>query len=68
MQGEITPSGLISLGSIFGNRRDSVKMIRQQMEQHEKAVIENAKRLEKAWLKEQETERMRQQAKKISNY
>lgn len=39
-------------------------MIRQQVEQHEKAVIEKAKRLEKARLKEQEAERLRQEAKK----
>lgn len=65
MQSEIAPAGLISLDSIFDNRRDSVKMIRQQVEKHEKAVVVKAKRLEKARLKEQEAERLREDAKKL---
>ncbi len=52
MQGEITPTGLIDLDSIFENRRDSVRLIRKQVAQHEKAVIEKTKRLERARLKE----------------
>lgn len=62
LQGEITPAGLINLDSIFLNRRDSVKIIRNQVEQYEKAVIEKTKRLERARLKEQEAERLRQEA------
>ncbi|MCW1736241.1 hypothetical protein [Anaerorudis cellulosivorans] len=62
MHGEITPAGLISQDSFFENQRDSVKMIRKQLEQHEKAVIENAKRLERARLKEQEVERLKKEA------
>jgi len=65
MQGEITPAGVISLDSIFENRRDSLNMIRQQVGQHEKAVIEKAKRLERARLKEQEADRLREEAKKL---
>lgn len=65
MQGEITPSGLINLDSIFENRRDSVKKIRQQVEQYEEAVIEKAKRLERARLKEQEAGRLREEADKL---
>ena len=65
MQGEITPAGLICLDSIFDNRRDSVKMIRQQVKQYEKAVFEEAKRLEKAWLKEQKAERLKKEAEKL---
>ena len=65
MQGEITPAGLISLDSIFDNRRDSVKVIRKQVEQYEKSVIEKAKRLEKARLKEQEAERLREDVDKL---
>lgn len=61
MQGEITPAGVIALDSVFENRRDSVKVIHKQVEQHEKAVIEKAKRLEQARLKEQEAERLRQE-------
>lgn len=56
MQGEIAPAGVISLDSIFENRRDSVKVIRKQVEQYEKAVIQKAKWLEQARLKEQEAE------------
>ncbi|MCK9435927.1 MAG: hypothetical protein PHE35_06765 [Bacteroidales bacterium] len=51
MQGEISPAGVISLDSIFENRRDSVKIISKQVEQHEKAIIEKAKRLEQARFK-----------------
>lgn len=65
MQGEITPAGLINLDSIFENRRDSVKKIRQQVEQYEEAVIEKAKRLERARLKEQEAGRLREEADKL---
>ena len=46
MQGEISPAGVITLDSIFDNHRDSVRIIRRQVIQHEKAVIEKAKRLE----------------------
>ncbi len=44
MQGEITPAELIDLDSILttGGR---VKIIRKQVEQHEKGVIEKPKRL-----------------------
>ncbi len=65
MQGEVTPAGLISLDSIFRNRRDSVKMICQQLEQHEKAVIEEAKRLKKARLKEEEAKRLNEEAENL---
>lgn len=60
MQGEITSAGIISLDSIFENRRDSVRIIRKQVVQHEKAIIEKAKRLEQARLKELEAEQLRQ--------
>lgn len=65
MQGEIAPAGLISLDSIFDNRRDSVKIIHQQVKKYEKAVVEEAKRLKKARLKEQEAERLRNEAEKL---
>jgi hypothetical protein len=60
MQGEITPAGVNDLDSIFENRRDSVRMIRKLVKQHEKAVIEKTRRLERARLKELEAEQLRQ--------
>ena len=63
MQGEITPAGVIALDSIFENWRDSVRLIRKQVIQHEKAVIERAKRLEQTRLKEQEAKRLIEEAK-----
>lgn len=60
MQGEITPAGVNYLDSIFENRRDSVRMIRKLVKQHEKAVIEKTRRLERARLKELEAEQLRQ--------
>lgn len=65
MQGEITPAGVVTLDSTFENRRDSVRIIRKHVEQHEKVVIEKAKRLERARLKEQEAGRLRQEADKL---
>lgn len=60
MLGEITPAGIISLDSIFENRRDSVRVIRKQVVKHEKAIIEKAKRLEQARFKEWEAEQLRE--------
>ncbi|HBL34618.1 MAG TPA: hypothetical protein DDZ96_12515 [Porphyromonadaceae bacterium] len=65
MQGEIIPTGVFNLDSIFENRRDSVRMIRKQVEQHEKTVIEKAKRLERVRLKEQEAERLKEEAGRV---
>ncbi|MDH6535405.1 hypothetical protein D0T51_09545 [Parabacteroides sp. 52] len=65
MQGEITPDGIGNLEIIFDYKRDSVKVIRKQVEQHEKAVLEEAKRLEQARLKEQEAERLRRDAENL---
>ena len=65
MQGEITPAGVIALDSVFENRRDSVKMIRKQVQYHEKVIIEKAKRLEQARLKEQEAEQLKKEAESL---
>jgi hypothetical protein len=62
MQGEITPSEIEKLEDFFDNERDKVKLMRKEVEKHEKAVLEEAKRLEKARLKEQEAERLKQEA------
>ena len=65
MHREITPAGVIYLDSIFENRRDSVRIIRKQVELYEKAVIEKAKKLERARLKEQEAEQLTEEATKM---
>lgn len=65
MQGEITPDGIGHLENIFDYKRDSVRVIRKQVELYEKAVLEEAKRLEQARLKEQEAERLRQEAENL---
>ncbi|MDR1091117.1 MAG: hypothetical protein LBL79_08590 [Prevotella sp.] len=65
MQGETTPREIELLEDIFENNRDKVKPIRKEVEKHEKAVLEEAKRLEKARLKEQEAERLRQEAENL---
>ena len=65
MLGEATPRELNTLENIFENKRDSVKLIRKEVEKHEKAVDEEAKRLKKARLKEQEAEQLRKEAKEI---
>ena len=60
--GETTPKEISTLENIFENKRDSVKIIRKQVKQYEKSLIEEAKRLEKARLKEQEAEQLRREA------
>lgn len=67
MQGEITPQKLINLENIFENKRDSVKVIRNEVQKYEKALSEEAKRLEQVRLKEQEAERLRQEAEKLKH-
>lgn len=62
MQGEMTPDGIGYLENIFDYKRDSVKIIRKQVELYEKVVLEEAKRLEQARLKEQEAERLKREA------
>jgi hypothetical protein len=65
MVGEITPEELNLLENIFESKRDSIKLICKDVEKHEKAVLDEAKRLEKARLKEQEAERLKKEAKEL---
>lgn len=65
MQGTVTPEGISNLENIFDYKRDSVKIIRKQVGQYEKAVLEEAKRLKQARLKEQEAEQLRQEAENL---
>lgn len=65
MVGNIGSEELIKLEDVFENHRDNVKLIRKDVEKHEKAVLEEAKRLEKARLKDQEAEQLRKEAKEI---
>ncbi len=46
MKGEITPADVIALDSIFENRRDSVRVIRKQVETFEEKVKQRAKLIE----------------------
>ncbi|MDH6306846.1 hypothetical protein M2459_002137 [Parabacteroides sp. PF5-5] len=65
MQGITTPENISNLENIFDYKRDSVKIIRRQVEHYEKVVFEEAKRLEKARLKELEAERLRREAENL---
>jgi phosphoenolpyruvate synthase/pyruvate phosphate dikinase len=65
MQGTTTPENIANLENIFENRRDSVIIVRKQVEQCEKTVIEEAKRLEQARLKEQEAEQLKREAESL---
>ena len=60
MVGEATPSLVVNLDSIFEYIPDSVKVIRKEVVSYEKAVVERAKRLEKARIKELEAEKLRE--------
>ena len=59
------PDDIEHLENIFENKRDSVRIIRSQVREYEKAVLDEAKRLEQARLKEQEAERLRQEAESL---
>jgi hypothetical protein len=65
MIGEIIPENMVRLENIFESKRDTVKLIRKEVEEYEKALVEKAKRLEKARLKEQEAERLRREAESL---
>ncbi|MFA7583838.1 MAG: hypothetical protein WCZ46_09890 [Proteiniphilum sp.] len=58
MQGEITPVGVIDLDSIFESRRDSVRMIRRQVETFEEKVKQRAKLIEREERLQEEKERL----------
>jgi predicted PurR-regulated permease PerM len=62
MQGETTPKILNQLEDIFENKSDSAKIIRKQVESYEKSLLEELKLLNKAKLKEQEAEQLKQEA------
>ena len=65
MVGEATPSLLTNLDSIFEYRHDSVKVIRKEVVAYEKAVMERAKRLEKARKMYMEAEKLREEVKSM---
>ncbi len=67
MQGETTPPEIEQLEDIFENSRDKIKLLRKEVEKYEKAIFEEAKRLEKAKLKEQEAERLKKEAESLKN-
>lgn len=61
MMGEATPSLLISLDSIFKYNTNSVKEIRKDVVSYEKAVVERARKIEIARIKEREVEKLREE-------
>lgn len=65
MRGTTTPDGIEYLENVFDYKRDSVRVIRKQVEQYEKAILAEAKRLEQARLKEQEAERLKREAENL---
>lgn len=67
MQGETTPKILNQLEDIFENKSDSAKIIRKQVESYEKNLLEELKLLNKARLKEQEAERLREELEILRN-
>lgn len=62
MQGKTTPETLSHLENIFESKSDSAKIIRKQVENYEKNLMEEIKLLNKARLKEQEAEQLKQEA------
>lgn len=65
MRGTTTQDGIEYLENVFDYKRDSVRVIRKQVEQYEKAILAEAKRLEQARLKEQEAERLKREAENL---
>ena len=62
MQREATPGTLSQLENIFESKSDSTKIIRKQVKSYEKNLMEEIKLLNKARLKEQEAEQLKQEA------
>lgn len=62
IHGETTPKTLSQLENIFENNSDSTEIIRKQVESYEKNLMEEIKLLNKARLKEQEAEQLKQEA------
>ncbi|OJV35562.1 MAG: hypothetical protein BGO33_03895 [Bacteroidia bacterium 43-41] len=67
MQGKTTPETLSHLENIFESKSDSAKIIRKQVENYEKNLMEEIKLLNKARLKEQEAERVREELEILRN-
>lgn len=65
MRGTITPEELNSLENLFENHKDSVKVVWKQVRLYEKALVEEAKRLEKTRRKEMEAERLKQEGEEL---
>lgn len=62
MQREATPGTLSQLENIFESKSDSTKIIRKQVESYETSLLEEIKLLNRARLKEQEAEQLKQEA------
>lgn len=65
MHGGITPEGIYDLEQVFRNRKDSVKMIRGQVEQYERLVQEQAEKIEQARLNGERARQLQQQAESV---
>lgn len=65
MKGAITPEELNLLENLFENHKDSIKIVQKQVGLYEKALVEEAKRLEKARRKEMEAERLKREAEEL---
>ncbi|MCD8263386.1 MAG: hypothetical protein LUD02_03855 [Tannerellaceae bacterium] len=65
MVGGVTANELNQLENLFDNKQDSIRFIRKQVKEYEKAVVEEAKRLEKARMKELEAEQLKREAEKL---
>ncbi|KAA6323159.1 hypothetical protein EZS27_027377, partial [termite gut metagenome] len=64
MQGQMTEENIYQLGRLFENR-DSIKIVRKQVEQYEQLVKEQAEKVERARRNADEVERLQKEAEAL---
>lgn len=65
LRGDTTEEEILQLEDVFESNPEGVKSIRKQVKEYEKALVEEAKRLERARIKEKEAERLQQEAESL---
>jgi phosphoenolpyruvate synthase/pyruvate phosphate dikinase len=64
MQGQMTEENIYQLERLFENR-DSIKIVRKQVERYERLIMEQAEKIERARRNVDEAERLRMEAESL---
>jgi 3-methyladenine DNA glycosylase Tag len=66
MQGQMTEENIYQLERLFENR-DSIKIVRKQIERYERLVMEQTEKIERAIRNADEAERLQKEAESLRN-